>query len=106
MNFNKGTQVYVRFATGIMAPTVELLTISNYENNLLSFEGRSSYYSVECHQASFYGYSNTMAGNVLVTRHKWQLALANASEKLRVRMPENNFKGMMQPNMEFQLSKA
>lgn len=94
MTFTPGTKIYVRYATGIMPPFTECLTISKYKNNLLYFKEKTPYYAVECHAASFYGFGYTMAGNVLVVKHKWQLPFAGVSEKIRFVMPARPFKAV------------
>ncbi len=106
MNFVPGSKVYVRYATGIMECSVEHLTISKYENNILSFEEKSDYYSVECHNASFYGFSYTLAGNVLVARNKWQFTLAMIAEKIRLATPARIEQQDMRPTFTYQFSKA
>ncbi len=96
MTFTPGTKVYVRYSTGIMQPFTECLTINKYKNGLLYFKEKTSYYAVECHAASFYGYSYTMAGNVLVTRHKWQIPFAGLTEKLKFISPAKPVKNNTQ----------
>jgi len=84
MNFTPGTQVYVRYQADIEQTFTELLTISKYENNLLFFEEKSSYYAVECNNAAFYGYSYTLPGSVMIVKEKWQLPFALLTEQLRI----------------------
>lgn len=104
MNFTAGTKVYVNYATGIMQSSTEHLTISKYENNLLYFREKSDYYAVECHQASFYGFSNTDAGTVLVTARKWQLSFASIAQSLKISVPANSFEPISRPAAPMQLS--
>ena len=96
MIFTPGTKIYVCYSTGIMQPFTECLTISEYKNNLLYFKEKSSYYAVECYSASFYGYSHTMAGKVIITKHKWQLPFATAAEKIRRGLPASSLKTVHQ----------
>ena len=104
MNFATGTKVYVNYATGIMQSSTEVLTISRYENNVLYFKEKSDYYAVECHKASFYGYSHTDAGTVLVTARKWQLSLASVAETLKISVPSHSFKPISRPAAPMHLS--
>ncbi len=90
MFFTPDAKVYVQYSTEIMQPFTELLTISKYKNNLLYFKEKTFYYAVECHEASFYGYSYTAAGKVIVTKHKWQLLFANIAEKLKIMKPSKH----------------
>ncbi len=92
MIFTPDAKVYVQYSTGIMPPFTEWLTISKYKNNLLYFKEKTFYYAVECHEASFYGYSYTPAGKVIVTKHKWQLPFANLAEKLKIMKPAKRTK--------------
>lgn len=87
MIFTPDKKVYVQYSTGIMPPFVELLTVSKYKNQLLYFKEKTAYYAVECHEASFYGYSYTPAGKLIVTKHKWQLPFAKLTEKLKIMKP-------------------
>ena len=106
MNFTPGTKVHVNYATGIMKSSTEVLTISRYENNLLYFKEKSDYYAVECYKASFYGYSHTDAGRVLVTDHKWQLSFASLAESLKmskISVP-TSFEPISRPAAPMQLS--
>ena len=107
MTFPSGTKVYVSYATDIAGPTVELLTIKEFKNDLLYFKEKSSYYAVECHAASFYGHSRTLAGKVLITRHRWQLPFAALAEKLVFVTPAKPVRKMAkaEPAMKLKLSK-
>ena len=87
MIFVPDTKIYVNYATGIMQSFTEALTIKKYKNNLLYFKEKSSYYAVECHNASFYGYSYTTAGRVIITKNKWQIPFALLAEKMRFIVP-------------------
>lgn len=87
MTFTTGAKVYVSYSTDIAGSTVEWLTIKEFKNNLLYFREKSSYYAVECHAASFYGHSRTLAGKVLITKHRWQLPFAAIAEKMTIAMP-------------------
>lgn len=102
MKFTKGTKVYVNYATGIMQSSTELLTIRKYENNLLYFEEKSDYYAVECHPASFYGYSHTDAGTVMVTNRKWQLSFASIAQSLKISVPTKSFEPLSRPVVPMQ----
>ena len=104
MIFTPGTKVYVRYSTGIMNPYTECLTISKYKNNLLYFKEKTTYYAVECHASSFYGYGYTMAGNVIVTKHKWQIAFAGLAEKLKFIVPVNTAKTPAQASLKMHMS--
>lgn len=106
MIFTPGKKVYVSYSTGIMEPFTEELTISKYENNLLYFKEKSSYYAVECHNASFYGYSYTDAGKVFVTYEKWQLPLAAVTEKVKFKLPVKQYKATRRTAFPMQLSEA
>ena len=104
MIFTPGTKVYVRYSSGIMNPFTECLTINKYKNNLLYFKEKTPYYAVECHAASFYGYSYTMAGSVIVTRHKWQIAFAGLAEKLKFTMPAKTAKTPAHASLQMRMS--
>ena len=106
MIFTPDARVYVSYSTDIMQPVVELLTISKYKNNLLYFKEKSSYYAVECHNASFYGYSSTMAGKIFVTKYRWQLPFAAIAEKMRFIIPVNHAKAVKEPAFKLRLSKV
>lgn len=104
MTFTPGTKIYVRYSTGIMQPFTECLTISKYKNGLLYFKEKTSYYAVECHAASFYGYSYTMAGNVIVTKHRWQIPFADITEKLKFIVPAKPVRSTIsEPVMKMQM---
>ena len=87
MIFTPDAKVFVQYSTGIMPPFTELLTIGKYKNKLLYFKEKTVYYAVECHEASFYGYSYTAAGKLIVAKHKWQIPFANLAEKLKIMKP-------------------
>ena len=106
MTFTTGARVFVSYSTDIAGPTVELLTIKEFKNNLLYFQEKSSYYAVECHKASFYGYSRTLAGKVLITKHRWQLPFAAVAEKMAIAMPAQPArKTSKEPAITYKLSK-
>ncbi len=106
MTFTTGSKVYVSYSTDITGPTVEWLTIREFKNNLLYFQEKSSYYAVECHVASYYGYSRTLAGKVLITKHRWQLPFAAISEKITIAMPAKPVrKAAKESAPRFELSK-
>ncbi len=105
MIFTPNAKVYVSYSTGIMRPVTELLTVSKYQNNLLYFKEKSSYYAVECYTESFYGYSYTLAGRVIVTKHKWQLSFAVIAEKMKTLKPVRSLKQSKEPALSLHLSK-
>jgi hypothetical protein len=107
MTFTSGAKVYVSYSTDITGPTVELLTIKEFKNDLLYFQEKSSYYAVECHVASFYGYSRTLAGKVLITKHRWQLPFAALAEKMAISQPAKPAKKIVaKPALSLKLSKV
>ncbi len=104
MTFTPGTKIYVRYSTDITRAFTECLTISKYKNNLLYFKEKTAYYAVECHAASFYGFSYNFAGNIIVARHKWQIPFASVAEKLKFIVPAKPAKSTSQPAIKMRMS--